>query len=211
MSTAGYLKYLLQRVRHEPKLQLLLDGLARLGVSVQPFFVFEEALSPDEPSATVPELRNAEVRLLGPGDMKAVAAVPWRGLDEDFFLRRLESGKGCLGLFVGGELAAFSWYDLEECNFEGWRFPLKDHEAYLFDAFTLAPWRGKGAAPLLRHRLYEVLAAQGRRRFYSVSLRGNRAAIRFKEKLGGRIVDAGYRVELFGRWGFGSRPPEREA
>jgi GNAT superfamily N-acetyltransferase len=209
MSTASYLRHLLQRFRREPTRQLLLDGLGRLGVSVQPFYVFEETLSPDAAPRTPPDLRDADVRQLEPGDMQAVAAVPWRNLDEAFFLQRFESGNGCLGLFVGGELAAFSWYDLKECNYEGWRFPLNDDEAYLFDAFTLAPWRGKGVAPFLRHRVYEVLAAQGRRRFYSVSLKTNRAAIRFKEKLGGRIVDEGWWVGLFGRWGFGSKPPER--
>jgi len=112
-------------------------------------------------------------------------------------------------MFDGGRLAAFTWYDLGECNYEGWRFPLHDDEAYLFDAFTLAPWRGRGVAPYLRHRVYQLLSGWGRSRFYSVSIRTNKAAIRFKEKLGGRVVGKGWVLVLFGRWRFGSRPPDR--
>ena len=211
MSGIDYLRHLWTRVRREPAAQLLLDGFGRLGIAIQPFYLFEESLPPGGPPPVDPALQAARIRLLGPEDMGAVAAVPWRGLDEAFFRQRLEHGNGCLGLFDGGELAAFTWFDPRECNYEGWRFPLRDDEAYLFDAFTLTPWRGKGLAPYLRYRVYEILAEQGRRRFYSVSIRSNRAAIRFKEKLGGRIVARGYRVGLFGRWSFGSRPPGRVA
>jgi GNAT superfamily N-acetyltransferase len=188
---------------------LLLDGLARLGLAFQPFYLFEEGLPAGGPPPAAPGLGDAEVRLLGPGDMRDVAAVPWRGLSEALFLERLERGTGCLGLYAGGRLAAFSWFDLQACDYEGWRFPLREGEAYLFDAFTLQPWRGRGAAPYLRHRVYQLLAARGCTRFYSVSIRTNRAAIRFKQKLGGRIVGSGWRVTLFGRWRFGSHPPER--
>lgn len=208
MSIAGYTRHLMQRLRREPLAQLLLDALARLGVTIQPFYLFEETPPPGDPPAVDPALRDAEIRPLGSEDMRVVAAVPWRRLDAAHFLQRLQRGNGCLGLFDGAELAAFTWYDTQECNYEGWRFPLADDAAYLFDAFTLMPRRGKGLAPFLRHRVYRILAAQGRTRFYSVSIRTNRAAIRFKEKLGGRIVASGWRVELFGRWRFGSRPPE---
>lgn len=203
----NYLGHLLERFRHEPKSQLLLDALGRLGVVIQPFYLFEETFPTGPMPELAPGLRDAEVRQLGPDDMKAVAAVPWRGLDEAVFRQRLRQGNGCLGLYDDGVLAAFTWYDLRECNYEGWRFPLREDEAYLFDAFTLSPWRGQGVAPYLRYKSYSLLAEAGRKRFLSVSIRANRAAIRFKQKLGGRIVAKGFRGRLFGRWGFGSRPP----
>jgi len=209
MSNTRYIEHLYQRFRREPLSQLLLDALGRLGVAIQPFYLFEEVMPADGPRPVAPGLGSAEIRLLGPADMQDVAAAPWRGLDEGFFQDRLRRGNGCLGLYDGDRLAAFSWFDLQECNYEGWRFPLREGEAYLFDAFTLTAWRGKGVAPYLRHRVYQILAARGCTRFYSVSIRTNRAAIRFKEKLGGRIVGSGWRVTVFGRWRFGSRPPER--
>ena len=211
MAIGTYLRHVWERFRHEPPAQLLLDGLGRLGVSIQPFYLFEEALPVDGPPVVDSALRSAVVRQLGPDDMQGVALVPWRDVTEEFFLARLRKGNGCLGMFDGGRLAAFTWYDPKECNYEGWRFPLHEDEAYLFDSFTLAPWRGKGAAPYLRHRVYQILAEDGRTRFYSVSIRTNKAAIRFKEKLGAIIVGRGWVVELFGRWRFGSRPPGRAA
>ncbi len=209
MAIGTYLRHVWERFRHEPPAQLLLDGLGRLGVSIQPFYLFEETLPADGPPVVDAALRPAVVRQLGPDDMRAVAAVPWRGLSEAFFLARLRQGNGCLGLFDQGRLAAFTWYDTKECNYQGWIFPLRQDEAYLFDAFTLAPWRGKGVAPHLRHRVYQILAEQGRTKFYSVSIRTNQAAIRFKQKLGASRVARGWVVELFGRWRFGSRPPGR--
>ncbi len=203
----SYLKHVLDRIRHEPLAQVLLDGLHRFGITIQPFYLFEEGFFSHEPPAPGEDLRPFEVRVLAAGDMQAVAAVPYRGLSEAFFLDRLERGQGCLGIFAGDELAAFIWYDLEECNYEGWRFALGEHEAYLFDAFTLAPFRGRGVAPFLRYRLYQLLSEAGRTRFYSVSARANAAALRFKQKLGAKILARGLLVELLGRWRFTSSPP----
>lgn len=72
---------------------------------------------------------------------------------------------------------------------------------------ALVPWRGKDVAPYLRHRVYQLLAEQGRMRFCSVSIRTNKAAIRFKEKLGVRMMARGWVIELFGPWRLGSRAP----
>jgi GNAT superfamily N-acetyltransferase len=209
MQIARYFEHLFHRLRNEPVSQLMLDGLGRLGLQLQPFYLFEEALPSGGVPAVDPELRNASIRLLEPGQIGLVTAMPWRGLDEATCAERLARGNGCLGLFIGERLAAFTWFDLEECNFEGWRMPLRPDEAYLFDAFTLTEWRGKGLAPYLRYRVYERLGQEGRNRFLSVSIRANRAAIRFKRKLGGRIIGRGFRVVLFGRWSFGSKPPKR--
>jgi GNAT superfamily N-acetyltransferase len=209
LSIGSYIRYLAGRFRREPATQLLFDGLGRLGVAIQPFYLFEESVPAGEPPAVDPELRTAVVRQLGPEDAPSLASVPWRRLPEEFFAARFRQGNGCIGMFDRGQLAAFTWYDSRECNFEGWRFPLREDEAYLFDAFTLTPWRGKGVAPLLRYRVYQMLAKQGRTKLFSVSIRTNRAALRFKEKLGAKIVGRGWVVELFGRWRLGSKPPER--
>lgn len=209
MSIGSYFRHIAGRFRREPPAQLLIDGLGRLGLSIQPFYLFEESLPAGEPPVVGPELRSAVVRELGPEDAQCLASVPWRRLPEEFFVARFRQGNSCVGMFDHGQLIAFAWYDPQECNYEGWRFPLQDDEAYLFDAFTLTPWRGKGAAPFLRYRVSQILAEQGRTKLFSVSIRTNRAALRFKEKLGAKIVARGWVVELFGRWRLGSKPPER--
>jgi GNAT superfamily N-acetyltransferase len=209
MSIGGNLAHVLERLRREPLAQLLLDGLGRFGLSIQPFYLFEESMPPGGPPAVDSPLSSAVVRPLGPADMESVSSIARSGLTAEFFQARLRNGNGCLGMFDGGQLIAFSWYDLQECNHEGWRFPLREDEAYLFDAFTLAHWRGRGVAPYLRYRVYRILAQAGRTRCFSVSIRTNRPAIRFKQKLGAKLVARGWVVTLLGRWRFGSRPPER--
>ena len=62
MQAPSYAKHIVQRFRQEPLSQLMLDGLGRLGLSVQPFYLFEEPLPTAEPPAVDPSLLVAEVR-----------------------------------------------------------------------------------------------------------------------------------------------------
>jgi hypothetical protein len=66
MSIGSYVRHLVRRVRREPPAQLFIDALGRLGVSIQPFYLFEESMPAGEPPAVGPELRSAVVRPLGP-------------------------------------------------------------------------------------------------------------------------------------------------
>jgi GNAT superfamily N-acetyltransferase len=124
-----------------------------------------------------------KIVFLGPEDMNSIAAIPGRKPTEVELLSRLNEGKVCLGVKHEQELIAFTWYDLKESNIKGNKHLLKDSEAYLFDAYTLESYRGKGIAPFMRYRSYQELAKMGRRRLLSFCDYFNTAAIRFKEKL----------------------------
>ena len=100
---------------------------------------------------------------------------------------------------------AFTWCNLTQCLSEGYSFPLNDEEAYLFDAYTASDLRGQGLAPALRYRLYEELARLGRTKLYSISERFNTPAIRFKLKLGAKLLKSDWYVTLFKKWHFGRR------
>jgi GNAT superfamily N-acetyltransferase len=136
--------------------------------------------------------------------MKVISAIPYRSLSEEQLLLRLEEGKLCFGAKHRGIPVAFTWCDMNECHYEGQRFRLKDDEAYLFDAYTLDSYRGRGIAPYIRYQLYKELAKLGRTALHSVSERFNSSSIRFKEKLNARLVGRGILVQLFSKWHFSS-------
>jgi hypothetical protein len=75
-------------------------------------------------------------------------------------------------------------------------------EAYLFDAYTLLPCRGKGIAPFMRYELYRVLDKFGKRTLYSYSDVFNLPALKFKQKLNARIVELNLYIDIFARYRF---------
>lgn len=200
-----YVKHLWRKARYSAFPRLIVDGLWKLGICIRPLYVFREGLSLCDPPELPEPPANCEVSFLGPDDMKTIAVIPGRNISEIELTRRLEEGKKCLGVTLGGELAAFTWCDLDEFDFDGYRFPLEDDEAYLFDAYTLVPFRGRGLAPFVRYETYVQLAALGRRNLYSYSDCFNTPAIKFKKKLKAKKAELRLYVGLFGRWRFSKR------
>jgi hypothetical protein len=95
---------------------------------------------------------------------------------------------------------AFSWCDLERCNFRGFQFPLQENEAYLFDAYTLVPYRGQRLAAAVRYALYRELAAIGKTRLLSLSYALDKPALKFKQRLNAQRLEFLLFVELFRKW-----------
>ena len=124
--------------------------------------------------------------LLGREDMELIAPDhPWD--DIDGLRSRVDRGHICVGLKHGSEIAAFTWADLVECNHRPLSFKMKENEGYLYDAFTLPAYRGRGLAPYMRYQCYEQLKATGRDRFFSISAYFDKPSIRFKQKLNARF------------------------
>ena len=200
-----YLKRIWLKTRYSPLLRLVFDGLAKLGVKIQPYYIVVEGLF----NRSLPHLETGfdeyEIGFLGPQYMNEISAIPGRILSEEKLLLRLKEGKKCFGLKHRKELVAFTWCDFDECNFKGFRFPLKKNEAYLFDAYTLIPFRGKGIAPYLRYQCYKELAKLGRNKLYSISDCLNTPSVRFKKKLNAELLELCLFVEMFKKWHFSSR------
>lgn len=194
------LKHYLDKFRRTP-VWALQGVLYRLGLNIVPFYFYEEGLQVGPPDGyeTLPDEIN--IRSLNPEDMKIIVGLPGREISEPVLQQRLTDGNRCLGAFYRGQLAAFTWCNLNECTFTGHRFTLKSDEAYLFDGYTHPSNRGSGLAPIVRYQTYKALAARGRTRLYSISERLNKSAVRFKQKLNARIIASGTHVELFNRWG----------
>ncbi|MBW2173573.1 MAG: hypothetical protein JRF64_02805 [Deltaproteobacteria bacterium] len=192
------------KIRYNPFPRVVLDGLTKLGIKIDPYYVFREGLF----DGVLPPLKvrqdEYELGFLGPEDMKVIASIPFREFSHEQLMTRLKEGKMCFGAKQRERLAAFTWCDVEECNCEGLRFQLKDDEAYLFDAHTMDSFRGKGIAPYLRYQLYKKLAKLGRTKLYSISIRFNAPSLKFKEKLNAKLIGSGLFIELFHRWHFSS-------
>ncbi len=142
---------------------------------------------------------------LGSEDIRTISTIPGRFVSGEELFRRLKEGKKCLGVKHHGEVTAFTWYDLDEFNFKGYTFPLKENEAYLFDTYTLISFRGKGIAPYMRYQCYKELANLGRHKLYSITERFNTPAVKFKEKLNAKLLELYVYIELFKKWHFHSR------
>ncbi|MGI9043014.1 MAG: GNAT family N-acetyltransferase, partial [Gemmatimonadaceae bacterium] len=144
-------------------------------------------------------------------DMAELALMPGRDLAEADLQARLASGQMCLGARHRGSVVAFTWCNLRQCMIERHAlFELRDDEASLFDAYTVESFRGRDLARWMRYRCYEELAAMGRRRCYSVTIVFNTPAVRFKQKLGAKVIGRGVYVDLVARsqFHFGVQRPD---
>jgi hypothetical protein len=203
----SYFEYIRRRIRHSGFIRLLLEVLAKVGINLRPFVVMREGVSynMNTPRIPDPDFEAIEIRYLEAADMPALASLsdlPGRSITESELQKRLRAGNKCAALTVDGALAAFTWCDFEACSFRGYPFRLKANEVYLFDAYTLVAFRGKGLAPYIRYSLYVDLARQGRDYCYSISDRFNRPSLRFKEKLKAQWLVSGVYLVLFSRWRF---------
>jgi hypothetical protein len=201
--------YIQHKLRYNSLPQTLLGGLHTAGILIQPYDLFLEGLHKGPIPAYERPPEGFRIEVLAPADMKTIAAMPDRNIQEPQLMERLERRNECLGVFLGSELVAFTWCNLDTCTYPGDPFPLGPDEAYLFDAYTGHALRGKGLAPLLRYQIYRKLELTGRNRLYSVSERLNKRAVRFKQKLNAQVIRSGIYVELFRRWRYTKQLPKK--
>ncbi len=196
----SYLRYVRHKIAYDSLPQLFLDFLGVTRIEICPFLLFQEGLIEGRIQRLETDCAPYRFGLFDRDNIKAIARLPERRIAEHVMLKKLDEGKLCYGLTDNEQVASFTWCDLYECNFPGYRFPLEPDEAYMFDAHTAKAFRGKGLAPWVRYQTYRELERLGKHRPYSVSGRFNTQAMRFKEKLNGRVIDEGVWVELFKRW-----------
>jgi GNAT superfamily N-acetyltransferase len=155
------------------------------GIELDVFYLVREGEFRGEPEwqTSYPDFKPV---LLSREDLELIAP-DYSGNDIAGLRSRYDRGHICVGLKHEDSFAAVTWADLKECNYESLHFAMAENEAYLYDAFTLPEYRGKGLAPYMRYQCYEQLKAMGRDRFYSVSAYLNKPAIRFKQKLNARF------------------------
>lgn len=200
--TSIYFKNLWSKARHSNFLRLFFDAIARLGIRIAPCYLFQEIISPKITPKRPSGFEDYEISFLGLEEMKQMALIPGRKFSEEFLVKRLKDGQKCIGLKKDDELAVFSWCNLKGISVKWNLSPLKKDEAYLFDAYTLLDYRGKGLAPFLRFQLYKEMQKLGRTKLYSYTDYFNTSAVRFKQKLNAKKVKLVLVIDLFGKWYF---------
>ena len=153
-------------------------------IKIVPFYVFLEYFHESNELNIKPKLDNYDIKILNPDDMEYIASSGEVPESEATLLDRLNNGCICYGITHEDHIAAYSWCNLNYLDYNvKLKFMLKHDEAYLFDARTFKKFRGKNLAPFLRSHVYTHLKTLGRTKYYSISLVGNKSAIKFKEKL----------------------------
>jgi hypothetical protein len=178
--------------------------LTRKKLRLYLFYLVREGLVAGEDFHPEPKLSPCETCYLEPSDLKNLAAKAERDYSEEQMLDMLSAGHKCQGIKHNGEIVAYGWINLQNCNSHLISFPLKENEAYLYGARTFAAYRGNNLAPYLRHQMYTHLAHIGRTRLYSITEFENIASIKFKKKLGARNLKLGMKITLLNkyRWNF---------
>lgn len=196
----SYLQSIKAKLKYSGIVRLFLDAFGRIGVQITPYYIVMEGLFEDLKPYLGTGFEAYDVGFLGHDDMQAIAAIPGRNISEVELIERLENGNLCFGLKLNGDLGAFTWCHLAEYRGLGRIKPLAQDEAYLFDAYTLFPYRGKGIAPYIRYQLYKELAKLGKHKLYSYSDAFNASSLNFKKKLNAKITEKHLSIDIFRRW-----------
>lgn len=197
-----FLKRFKQKLKYNSVYRIFFDGMAKIDINIVPHYLVLEGLFDNPLSQFETDFDDYQICFLSAEDMKNIAAVPDQTITEKELIRWLDQGKICLGVKMNNRLVAYTWCDLKECNYKWRRFKLASNEAYLFGAYTLMEFRGRGIAPLIRYQFYKELSKLNRTRLYSISEFFNQQSINFKRKLNARFVDMGIQISIFNRLEF---------
>jgi len=187
--TTYRLKNLWVKMRSWQILRPLYALQKRLGLYVRPYYIVLEGRGIKNSPPSNPEWGTGEMRSFNDQDMRQMAGIPDRNISEEALTARLKERKRCFGIKCQGQIAAFTWADLKEFGVSASRSLLKENEAYLFDAYTIPAFRGKGFAPLIRYYAYGQLEDMGIKTLYSITDFFNTPSMRFKGKLGAKVIE----------------------
>lgn len=193
------------KFRHGLVFLVIRDYLMKIKIEITPFYWMKETIPDQIPVQLGAELEGCEFSLFGLEEIQIICRLPERKhINEKNVLKRFQEGKKCYGVKYKGEIAAFTWFDLDKSPTKYYSAPMKPNEAYLFDMYVLKAFRGKNLAPILRYKMYQILKDLGCDTGYSVTECFNTPSLKFKEKLNAQYVLLGVYVSLFqkfrGRW-----------
>ena len=183
------------RVRYGLATQEALDRIAKLGLVVRPYFVVEEPVrTRSGPAGT----HGLVVRQLREEETPLIAHLPERRREEAK-VRALLGFAHCIAAFENGTLLGYGWFRRDYlcgASSADQAIALPADCAYLFDMFVCRGARGRNVAAYLRGETLNILAAQGVKHAFSISLAFNRSTRRFKAKLGATEVELRLHLRL---------------
>ena len=182
----------LTKIRHGILIQAIRDNLTRTGLVITPYYWVQEGLIDVPPENKIEDFDNYTFSVFEEEDIREIAKITSgdRMIPEKYTLDRLKMEHiKCFGVKYKGEMVAFSFINIKECNNQFHSLIMKKNEAYLFDMYTLKPYRGKNIAPILRYKVYEFLREINKDTFYSISEYFNKPSINFKKKLNAKFLE----------------------
>lgn len=178
------------RLRHGQAVQEILDRLARRGLVVYPYLVFEELAG--RVFADPPNLAGLIARRLTAADLPQLTVIAQQARSERRVGERLARGEIGIGAFDGDSLVAYTWCHLEKLGGLGRGNVLRrlePDEASLAKSWTMPEYRGRGIVLFMRTEVYAAMQALGKRRLCSVCLYFNRSVRRHKAKVGAEALE----------------------
>ncbi len=166
-------------------------------IQVIPYYIMEEFYADQKKPDVSFEKEDLEISILTHNDMELLGKHEESNVTTEELIRLMKNGCLCLAVKLKGEIAAYSWCDLNYLKFKDRTVALRQNEAYLFDARTYKVFRGKNLAPYNRYELIKLLNKRGVERFFSITLWSNTASMKFKQKLGAKPVELFLYVGLF--------------
>jgi ribosomal protein S18 acetylase RimI-like enzyme len=192
---------MLNVVQHHLVAQRVLERLARVGVTINPYVLFREGVRPHQTDwpGLAEEFPSS---VLVASDIAAVAACDFR--TEEQIQARLDKGHLCIVIKSGERIAGYSWADFDEVNDMACDYELGPGEAYLYDGFIMPEFRGRSLAAYMRVECYRHLHHGGKHTFYSIVDYFNRPSIRWKAKLNAEAIRLYLQIKLgdrqVGQW-----------
>lgn len=191
-----------QNVRTKGTWPVVRTLLARAGLRVTPYYWMREMLPIDLPAhlSVLPE--GFTFREIGEEQIAGLNKLGSAedGRDGERLMRHAtDHGYRCLGIMRGDEVVAFTSFATDVSHSLTHQAVMGPNEVYLFNMYVVPEMRGQNLAAILRQKNYELLRAMGRDTCYSITIRENRASLRFKEKLGAKKVLLGVCVQWKGK------------
>ncbi len=198
-----WVNFIYSKLRYDSLQQTLINILKTVGVSIYPYYIYEEHFDRTFPKFNLAgSVKDIEIRIAKEDDMYQILDFPDRLDKIERLNARLKRGDICMAAWLKGKIIAFSWANLQCFEFHSDKYRLLEDEAYLYDAYTTSEYRGRKLAYILRDHLYTVLKSKNKVRFYSFSIKTNVSAVKFKKNINATIIDSGLRIIFFKKWYF---------
>lgn len=179
------------------------NRLAKIGLDITPYYWVQEETEP----CTMPMIKDDSskyvVRYISKEEFSAVSHVK-SGQEYDNMMASIDNGQFVVGLETNGKIAAYTFVEPNDFEFNGRKFELGPQEAYLLNMWTFHEFRGRNLAPFLRYQTYQLLREKGILVKYSITNFFNKSSIKFKNKLNAKHLYLYLSIVVFKRykWNF---------
>lgn len=179
-------------------------------IKVNRFRIYRDDCDAYAEPASLNPIRDYDVVELRADHIDDILRMPGRTLSRELLERRFGRGDCCLGVRKENTLIALLWAVFKWLHFGTYQMHLRAHEAYIIDSYVAPAYRAQGVGSCLYFKMIEHLKHRGIHTTYSVTLRNNALAVRYRERVGSRLVDSAVSVTLCNRWRVGSKArPEK--